>query len=74
MSTGAELEKFALDGARADDQLLASVYQKAGAKVYDLNDATVRRWQAIARDTAWKDYAAHDERSARMMKLAEQTL
>jgi TRAP-type C4-dicarboxylate transport system substrate-binding protein len=74
MSVGADLEKFALDGARADDQLLASVYQKAGAKVYDMSDATVKRWQTIARDTAWKDFAQHNERSARMMKLAEQTL
>jgi TRAP-type transport system periplasmic protein len=74
MTVGAELETFALKGARADDQLLASVYQKAGAKVYDMTDATVKRWQAIARDTAWKDFAAHDERSARLMKLAEQTL
>ena len=74
MAVGAELEKFALEGARADDQLLASVYQKAGAKVYDLTDATVKRWQAVARDTAWKDFAERGERSARLLKLAEQTL
>jgi len=74
MTVGAELEKFALEGARADDQLLASVYQKAGAKVYDLTDATVKRWQAVARDTAWKDFAERGERSARLLKLAEQTL
>ena len=74
LAVGAELEKFALEGARADDQLLASVYQKAGAKVYDLTDATVKRWQAVARDTAWKDFAERGERSARLLKLAEQTL
>jgi TRAP-type C4-dicarboxylate transport system substrate-binding protein len=74
MTVGADLEKFALEGAKADDQLLASVYQKAGAKVYDLSDASVKRWQTIARDTAWKDFAERNERSAKMMKLAEQTL
>ena len=74
MTTGAELEAFALEGAKADDQLLASVYQKAGAKVYDLSDASVKRWQTVARDTAWKDFAERNERSAKMMKLAEQTL
>ena len=74
MAVGADLEKFALEGAKADDQLLASVYQKAGAKVYDLSDASVKRWQTIARDTAWKDFAERNERSAKMMKLAEQTL
>jgi hypothetical protein len=74
MQTGAELEAFALEGAKADDQALAAIYQKAGAKVFDMTDATVKRWQTIARDTAWKDFAAHDERSAKLMKLAEQTL
>jgi len=54
--------------------LVATVYQKAGAKAYDLNDAAVKKWQAIARDTAWKDFSAKNESCARIMKLAEQTL
>jgi hypothetical protein len=33
------------------------VYAKKGAKVFDLDEATVEKWRAIARDTAWKDYA-----------------
>ena len=74
MAVGAEMEQFALDGAKADDQLVASVYQKAGGKAYDLSDATVKKWQAIARDTAWKDFAGKNESCARIMKLAEQTL
>ncbi len=74
MSVGADLERFALDSAKADDQLLASVYQKAGAKTYDLTDATVKRWQAVARATAWKDFAERTERSAKLLKLAEKTL
>jgi TRAP-type C4-dicarboxylate transport system substrate-binding protein len=74
MSVGAELEKFALEGAKADDQAIASVYQKAGAKVYDLTDGTVKKWQAIARDTSWKDYAEKSEGCARMLKLVEKTL
>jgi TRAP-type C4-dicarboxylate transport system substrate-binding protein len=74
MAVGAELEKYAVEAARADDQAVASVYQKAGAKVYDLSAATVKKWQAIARDTAWKDFAAKSERCARLLKLAEKTL
>jgi transposase len=50
------------------------VYQKAGAKVYDLSEATVKKWQAIARDTAWKDFAAKSESCARLLKAAEKTL
>jgi TRAP-type transport system periplasmic protein len=72
MSVGAELEKFAMDSAKADDQAVAAAYTKAGARTYDLSEATVQRWQAIARETAWKDYAAKSERCARLLKLAEQ--
>ena len=42
--------------------------------VYDLDDATLKKWQAIARNTAWKDYAEHNENCAKLMKLAEKTL
>src|ERR1700694_202536 len=34
MAIGADMEKFGTDGAKADDQAVAGVYQKAGAKVY----------------------------------------
>ena len=74
MAVGAEMEAFALKSARMDDSLVAAVYQKAGAKVVDLSDATVKRWQAIARNTAWKDYAAKNENCAKLLKLAEKTL
>jgi TRAP-type C4-dicarboxylate transport system substrate-binding protein len=74
MTVGAEMEAFALEGAKADDQAVAAVYQKAGGKAYDMNDATVKKWQAIARDTAWKDFAGKNESCARILKLAEATL
>lgn len=74
MAVGAEMEKFALDAARKDDQEVAAVYQKAGARVVDLSQASIKKWQAIARQTAWKDYAAKNEGSAKLLALAEQTL
>ena len=74
MAVGAEMEKFALDAAKKDDIEVANVYQKAGAKVVDLPAATIKKWQAIARTTAWKDYAAKNEGSAKLLALAEQTL
>ena len=46
MAVGAELEKFAVDSAKADDIAVADVYAKAGAKVFDLDDATLKKWQA----------------------------
>jgi TRAP-type C4-dicarboxylate transport system substrate-binding protein len=74
VAVGSELEKFALDGARADDQKVASVYERVGGKATDLSATTVEHWRALARDTAWKDFAARSESCARMLKLAEQTL
>src|ERR1700712_771233 len=56
MAVGAEQEKFATDAARADDKAAADVYTKAGAKVYDLDEAMVKKWQTIARTTARKDF------------------
>ncbi len=74
MAVGAEMEKLAVEGAKADDKLVAEIYAKAGAKVYDLDEATVRKWQGIARDTAWKDFAEKSESCAAMMKAAQKLL
>jgi TRAP-type C4-dicarboxylate transport system substrate-binding protein len=71
MAVGDELETFARDAARQDDKLAAEVYAKAGAKVHDMDEATLRKWQAIARDTAWKDYAGRSESCAALMKAAQ---
>src|SRR5258708_7713097 len=72
MALGAELEAFGTKEAMADDQKVADVYAKKGAKVADLDEATVDKWRAIARDTAWKDYAGKSALSAELLKLAEQ--
>jgi TRAP-type C4-dicarboxylate transport system substrate-binding protein len=72
VALGAELEQFGTKEARADDQKVAEVYMKKGAKVADLDEATVDKWKAIARDTAWKDYAGKTVLSAELLKLAEQ--
>jgi TRAP-type C4-dicarboxylate transport system substrate-binding protein len=71
MAVGEEMEKFAIEGAKADDQAVADIYAKSGAKVYDLDDAMVKRWQAIARVTAWKDFAGRSENCAKLLKAAE---
>ncbi len=74
MTVGAEMEKFAMEQAKADDQAVAAVYQKAGGKAYDLSDASVKKWQAIARDTAWKNYGEKSDSCAHILKLAEKLL
>jgi TRAP-type C4-dicarboxylate transport system substrate-binding protein len=74
MSVGADMEKFALTGAKHDDQEVANVYAKAGAKVSDLDDATLKKWQAIARGNAWKDFAGRSETCAKLLAAAQKLL
>ncbi len=74
MQVGAEMEKFGTEQARVDDKQVADIYAKAGARVYDLDETAVKKWQALARDTAWKDFAAKSANCARLLQLAEKTL
>ena len=70
LAVGSELEAFGKKGAQDDDIEVARVYEKAGAKVSALDAATVGKWRDIARDTAWKDYAAKTATAANLLKLA----
>ena len=70
LALGAEMEAFGRKGAQADDTEVAKVYAKAGAKVSELDAATVGKWRDIARDTAWKDYGAKTALAAKLLKLA----
>jgi TRAP-type transport system periplasmic protein len=72
VALGEELEQFGTKEAMADDQKVAEVYTRKGAKVSDLDEATVDKWRTIARDTAWKDYAKKTALSAELIRLAEQ--
>jgi len=72
LAVGADMEKFALTAAKADDNEVAAVFAKAGSKTADLSEATVKRWQDIARRTAWKDFAAKNANTAKLLQLAEQ--
>jgi TRAP-type C4-dicarboxylate transport system substrate-binding protein len=74
MAVGADLEKFARKSAEEDDAAVAAVYQKVNAKVVDLNPAALKKWQTIARATAWKDYAGRSPNCAKLLALAEKTL
>ncbi len=71
MAVGAELEVFGQEAARADDKMAAEIYAKAGAKVYDMDEATLKKWQVIARETAWKDFAEKSESCAALLKAAQ---
>ena len=71
MAAGAEMEKFGLEAAKDDDKTAALAYARAGSKVTDLDAAIVNKWQVIARDSAWKDFAEKNESCANLLKAAE---
>jgi TRAP-type C4-dicarboxylate transport system substrate-binding protein len=74
MAVGADLETFARKAAQEDDAAVVSVYQKTGARTADLNQASIKKWQDIARTTAWKDYGERNPNCAKLLALAEKTL
>lgn len=74
MAVGAELEGFGRDSAKADDKAVAGIYAKAGAKVYDMDEATLKKWQVIARDTAWKEFGQRSDSCAALLKAAQKLL
>ena len=67
------MEKFAVDSAKADDVAVAGVYTKAGAKVADLDDATLAKWQTIAKPV-WKDVSDKNENCAKLLAAAQKLL
>src|SRR5205823_12749708 len=74
MAIGADLESFAQRSAQTDDAAVAAMYQGAGGHTVDLTDAALRKWQDIARTTAWQDYAGRNANCARLMALAQKTV
>ncbi|MEI7532540.1 MAG: TRAP transporter substrate-binding protein DctP [Betaproteobacteria bacterium] len=71
MAVGAEMEKFGTEAAMADDTEAALQFARAGNKVFDLDASAIEKWRAIAKETAWKDYADKNEKCAAMIKSAE---
>jgi TRAP-type C4-dicarboxylate transport system substrate-binding protein len=74
MTVGAELEAFARKSAQMDDAAVAALFQGKGGRSVDLTHDSLRKWQDIARNTAWKDYASRNENCAKLLALAEKTL
>ena len=68
---GQEMEPFALQAAKADDDELARVYQKVNAQVRDMDPAAIAKWKTLAEATAWKDFANRNASCASLLKLAE---
>ena len=71
MDVGLELEAFGIAGAKADDEAIVGIYNKAGIKVHDMDEKTVEKWRAIAETAAWTDFAQRSPECARFLKMAQ---
>jgi TRAP-type C4-dicarboxylate transport system substrate-binding protein len=74
MSVGAEVEAFARKSAQQDDAAVAALFQGAGGRTVDLNQDSLRKWQELARATAWRDYGERNANCAKLLALAEKTI
>jgi len=68
---GTEMEAFALQAARADDEELARVFAKADVTARDMDPAAIGKWKDLAQATAWKDFADRNASCAGLLKLAQ---
>jgi TRAP-type C4-dicarboxylate transport system substrate-binding protein len=74
LSVGADLEAFARKAAEQDDAAVAALFQGAGGRTVDLNSDSLRKWQDLARATAWRDYGERNANCAKLLALAEKTI
>lgn len=72
MDIGAEMEKFGMEKALADDEEVVKVYGKRDIKAYDIDQAQADKWKAVALQTCWKDYAEKSASNAEFLKLSQQ--
>lgn len=70
MEVGASLEKFGMEAAKADDQKVAEVFAKAGAKVVDMDAAAFAKWRKIAESSAWQDFAEKVKNGKALLDMA----
>jgi TRAP-type C4-dicarboxylate transport system substrate-binding protein len=74
LKIGAELEGFARKSAQMDDAAVAALFQGNGGRTVDMNAASLRKWQEIARNTAWRDFGEKNANCAKLLALAEKTV
>jgi TRAP-type transport system periplasmic protein len=71
MEVGASLEKFGMEESKKDDQQMVDVFTKGGAKAADMDEATFDQWRAIAKTSAWKDFADNVKNGKALLDMAE---
>lgn len=72
MAVGEELIPFNLAGAQSDDAEMTKIFAAAGVAIHPMADDTVSRWQTVARNSAWKQFAEKTPLAAKMLQMAQE--
>jgi TRAP-type C4-dicarboxylate transport system substrate-binding protein len=70
MEVGVSLEKFGVDEARKDDDRVVDVYNKAGSKVVEMDQAAFLKWRKVAEQSAFKDFADKVKNGKQLLEMA----
>lgn len=70
MEVGTSLEKFGIDESKKDDARVAEIFEKAGKKAYDVDDATFQKWRAVAQVSAYKDFEEKVKDGKKLLDMA----
>ncbi|HTN10208.1 MAG TPA: TRAP transporter substrate-binding protein DctP [Acetobacteraceae bacterium] len=68
---GHSLQDFVLASCKADDAKVAAVFGKAGDHVYDMDKGEFGQWKALARTSAYKNFADHVKDGKKLLDMAE---
>ena len=70
MEVGASLEQFSIDESKKDDAMVTQVFEKAGKKAYDMDDAAFQQWRTVAQASSWKDFAEEVKGGQALLDMA----
>lgn len=65
----AKSDEFFLGLQKEAVDKMEEAYKKAGAKVHEMTQAEYEQWVALAKDTAWKEFAAKSPASKELLDL-----
>jgi TRAP-type C4-dicarboxylate transport system substrate-binding protein len=70
MAAGKKSEEFFEAEARKGDQLLIDTYKKAGVEVTEMSKDDFDAWLAVAKESAYKEFAAQVKGGAELIDSA----
>jgi TRAP-type C4-dicarboxylate transport system substrate-binding protein len=70
MEVGQSLEQFSIDESKKDDDRVRVVFEKAGKKAYNMDDASFAQWRELAKQSSWKDFAEEVKNGQELLDMA----